>query len=230
MAISNYSELQTGVDNFLKLNGDSSFTTRITEWIDLAEGEINRRLRVFRQEKTSIQTYTTTDTDRKVSMPSDFVEMRVVEVKKTSEADEEYREVRYVALDQFAGKVCETAGVPYHYTVKSNELEMDRLASESLQVRMIYIGQWDIATDSTNWLLTNYPDCYLYGACYHGALYRRDANVADICKGLFEKSLAQINMVDERTRDDAELDVTELGVVTQQRNRSYNIVTDTYNG
>lgn len=227
MAISNFTELQSAIDNLLKLNGSSEFIARIPEWISLCESEANRTLRVFRQEKLEYADYTLSNTTRRLGLPNDFVEVLGLEIRPQSFDDLNYESCRYVAQDQINEKYVTEHGQPLHYTIRRGEIEFDRFPSEDMRVRMHYISKWDIGTDATNWLLTNYPDVYLYGVAYHGAIYRWDDKRAEVFKKLFNAAMGQVNLVDERSRDDAELDVTEIGRLSNRRYREYSSLRDT---
>lgn len=227
MAIGTYEQLKTAVSNHMALSGGVDYTDRIPEWIDLAEAKINRRLRVFRQEKWQTISYTGTSS-RLLPLPTGFVEPLSVAAKLSTDDDLKYEEVRFVAREQMVSYYTTVQGQPRHYSVRRGDLEFDRYGgSNTYTVRIHFIGQWDIATDATNWLLTNHPDVYLYGALCEGVLFNHNDKRAPMWQAKFDNAITEINLVDERTTDDAELDVSEAAYHTYRRYHGYDINTDT---
>ena len=225
MAISTYAELQTAVSNRAKITGGADYSARVPEYIALCEAEINRKCRVFRQQQLATVSYTTSDTDRRIALPSDFVETLGLHIKPSTYDDVYYDKVRYVAPERMVDRYKSTAGQPRSYTVRRNEIEFERVADQSYTLRMHYIGRWDIATDTTNWLLTYHPDVYLFGALAHCMIDRAEEKKEEFYRAKFTDALAAVNMVDERTSDDAELSVAEVGMIASTGTR-YEIASD----
>ena len=78
MSINTFAELKTAIANFLARD---DLTDRIPEFIELAEGRINRELETREQEKRA--TATLTADNEYVSLPSDLRQIRSVKLSQT---------------------------------------------------------------------------------------------------------------------------------------------------
>jgi hypothetical protein len=167
MAISNYGELKTAVADWL--NRDD-LTSVIPTFIDLAHAKLNRRLRV----REMIQRSTASITDQFSNLPSDFLELRNIQLNVTIPKSLEY--VTIEQMDQERG-LGNTAREPAYYTLMGSTIEVFPTPDQSYTLELAYYQ--DIPTMSadtdTNWLLTKAPDVYLYGALLQAAPYLKDA-------------------------------------------------------
>jgi hypothetical protein len=146
-----------------------------------------------------------------------------LEIKKTSEEDTEYSRLTFVA-PELMYEYYSSDGTPDQFTLR-DQIEVNCEASEDHTVRLHYIKKWDIATDTTNWLLTNYQDAYIYGSLMEGSAFiRDDARIGMWQDGLYAV-MKELNDLDHRSRDDAVLgtDVYELSSVYS----TYNVIKDT---
>lgn len=222
MALSNYTELQAAIVSELRR---TDLTANIPDFITRAEAKINRKVRLRGQEDLYTWTYDTAATDKFLSLPAGFVELLSLKIKGSTSEDRDYRELRYIEPSRFHLYYIGSSGKPERYTLR-NKIEIDRLPGESYTVRMHYLKQWDIATDTTNWLLTNYPDAYLYGSLAEASLFIKHDSRVPIWKSLFEESLSELDLLDERSRNDAVLDTHEY--TSDRRAYGYRIVNDNY--
>ena len=180
----------------------------LVDCIKRAESKINRRVRLREMETLTTDTYTTAS--RFMDLPAGYVELLSVWWKIVGAEDNTYEEVDYVAPARFA----EFYGdVKFVYTLR-DRIEFNNPPTADYTIQMHYLKAWDIATDTTNWLLTTYPDCYLYGACMEAAVHIRDVQAGTAFKALFEESLVELDELSERGRDDAELDVSDLALLS----------------
>lgn len=219
MSISNYTELQTAVENWLKNTGISS---RVTEFISLAESKINRKLRGLQQQTQLESSYS--GSSRTVSYPTGFLEMLDVHAKPASQSDYYYEPVQFIPADRIWEKYYSTSGWPRWYTAREN-IEFNVAPDVTYTIKYHYLKKWDIENDSTNWLLTNYPDVYLYGALAEAEPYLWNDERIAIWKSLFIEAVDEVNNLENRTRDDGELSTSELGAMTIGPN-SYDITRD----
>jgi len=222
MAISTNAELLTAIDNFT----DDTLGARGQELISLAESKINRNLRSLKQQFLATATYDTSATDRSIALPTAFIEMIDLAIKVSTDDDDEYDKLKITPPERLIDYYVTNSGQPYRFTTR-NQLEFDRTADQTYTLRMHYLKMWDIGTDSTNWLLTNYPDVYLYGALAEAHEFLIETARATNWERKFDKVINELNDLDERTRDDLELSVADLSNMNQQR-YGYNIYGDNY--
>lgn len=217
MSISTYEELKTAVANWLN-RGD--LTSRIPEFITLAEGVLNRKLRALRSETEWTSSYTSAS--RYVAYPSDLLEIIDLKAKKASADDSTYEPLLYVPPERMHRYYQSGNGTPQYYTVR-NQIEIDVLPAVEYTLRLHGLEKWDIASTSTNWVLTNFPDAYLYGALVAAEGYiGRDERIP-MWKQLNKEALREIDDLDTRNRDDGELSVSDL---VGMSGGDYNIIRD----
>lgn len=224
MSLDTYANLQAAIANEIDIS-ETAFTTAIPDLINRAESKINRKLRCREMEQQAYMTYDTSATDKRIDLPSGFLERRDLFLKVDSEEDTSYTRVRF--KDPKGFYLCyDSSGRPEYYTIRK-QLEFDRLAGASYRVQMHYLKGWDLATDATNWLLTNHPDIYLYGSMAEAEMYQRNRDVVAGWKVMFEEAIRDLNTLDERTRDDAVLTNPDLARMSNHYG-TYNVLTDEY--
>ena len=196
MAISTKAELHTAVANWLNR---SYLTSRITEFITLAEASFNRTLRT-----KDMLTRATTSTDAQyVALPSDFQEMLNVELTSTDPP----RRLIYATSDRsddYRRQKSDKAGIPVHYTIEGLTLQLNPTPDINYTVQMNYyqdIPALSAKADSeANWLLTAHPDCYLYSALMHASPYLMDPQSAQMWSQALEKATNELIFSDEKAR------------------------------
>ena len=157
MAISTYAELQTAVANWLDRD---DLTARIPEFITLAEARFNRVLRLRSMEAK--YTANTVAAQRNLALPTGYIQMRNFQVNT-----EPLTTLSYVTpeiYDRLWGG--STTGTPKFYTILANEVSFGPIPSTVQQVEMLFYKKFDNLSGSTttNLLLTEAPDIYLYGS------------------------------------------------------------------
>ena len=188
MAITNYGELKTAVADWL--NRDD-LTLVIPTFIDLAHAKLNRRLRV----REMIQRSTASITDQFSNLPSDFLELRNIQLNVTIPKSLEY--VTIEQMDQERG-LGNTAREPVYYTLMGSTIEVFPTPDQSYTLELAYYQ--DIPTLSadadTNWLLTKAPDVYLYGALLQAAPYLKDAEETGLWLQAHDMVVAELEKED----------------------------------
>lgn len=189
MAIGTYAQLQTFLENSLDR---SDLDDRIPEFIALNEETLNRRLRIRAMETRA----TTSISEEYVSLPSDFLEMRNFQLNTSPKQTLRFVTPEYI--DTFwAGS---TSGQPKVFTFVGGEIQVAPSPGGSYTAEMDYYAKWDIATDSTNWLLTNAPSVYVYGSLLHSAPYLKDDKRIGVWKAMFEQAMKDVEDADKRER------------------------------
>ena len=157
MAIGTYAELQTAVANWLDRD---DLTARIPEFITLAEARFNRLLRLRSME--SKYTANTVAGQRNLALPTSYIQMRNFQVNTNPLTTISY--VTPEIYDRLWGG--STSGTPKFYTILANEVSFGPIPATVMQVEMLFYKKFDnlSVTTTTNSLLTDAPDVYLYGA------------------------------------------------------------------
>ena len=193
MAISNYSELTTAVANWLDRD---DLTDRVPEFIALAEARFNRVLRIRAMENK--QTASTIGGQRNYALPANYIQMRNFQINTDPITTLSY--VTPGIYDRLWGG--SQGGVPKFYTIITNEIQLGPIPSSVMTLEMLFYKKFDAITSSspTNWVITNAPDVYLYGALLEAEPFiMNDARVGLWSQG-FEKAIADIQQQDNMDR------------------------------
>ena len=195
MAISTYSELQEAVASWLNR---SDLTTTIPDFITLAESRLNRTLRLRVMETTT--TLSLTASSRTVALPSAFIEPLAL----WRDADTKRVELRFLLPDVMT--VYDTEGVPEFWTVDGANLAVERPADAGYTLPFRYLAGFALSDSATtNWLLTNHPDAYLFATLVESAPYLRDQTNRAIWEARLQAALKEINEKEGRSRSRATL-------------------------
>ena len=168
MAITNYGELKSAIGDFLNR---SDLTSVIPTFIDFAEAEFNRVLRI-RQMVARAEAVIDT---RFSAVPSDFIEAKdLVIVTGTPVTPLQF--VTQQEMAQIRNEELTAAGKPLYFSVVGGQFEICPTPDDEYTLEMSYFAKIDALTDDadTNWLLTDYPDLYLYTSLMHSAPYLKD--------------------------------------------------------
>lgn len=201
MAISNYTELQTAVSNWLARD---DLSLRIPEFIALCEAKLNRMLFVPKMEARVTTSCDTTDDEPEfLSLPSDFQSMRRVRLSSVT-GKPRLNFMSQTQLDDYRYSTENVTGQPIYFTIMGDEMELAPTPNEDFTVEMVYRRNIPaLASNSTNWLLTAAPDAYLYGALMESAPYiKEDERVAIWATG-FATVISDLNTLGFRNSFDA---------------------------
>ena len=163
MALSNYSELQSSVANWLNR---SDLTTEITgDFIVLTEKDFNSKLRIRKMVESDSSFSIDAET---VALPSGFLQVRDLFI---SSGGTKYA-LTYMTppqMDQIKGS--STSGMPVAYTIIGDNFRFAPTPDTTYTSTLNYYKSFDALSDSntTNYILTNHPAIYLYGSLYHAA-------------------------------------------------------------
>jgi len=178
-----YSELQAAILNWCHR---SDLTSIIPTWIRFATAGFNRVLRTPEMEARD----TSTLTDEYTALPADFLEVIAV-------ADSAGRQLRHLDRQQFGSLVASgrEPNVPI-FTIEDYQLRLwpAPTASASLTVTLLYYEQIStlVNANDTNWLLTDHPDLYLYGALMHGRVWMQGDERIPLIKGMYDEMLSDV--------------------------------------
>lgn len=162
MAITNYTNLQTAIASWHHRD-----VTQIPDFIALAETRINNLLE-SRLGETDV-TLTATIASRYIAITSGF--SAILGLWLTTYPPR--REIKY-RLPENLPVDSATSGQPDYYTIDGSNIAFERPADIAYTYTMRYQASYDIAATSTNDILTNYPDVYLFGSLVEACLFARD--------------------------------------------------------
>ena len=206
MAISNYSELQIAVADWLH---DDILTPKVPDFITLGEVTLNRRLRLMQQEE--VATINTSIVNRFGTLPSDFLEL----IDLALYSDNSPQTLTQTTLAKINEMPTNVYAMPRFYAISSSII-FDVISDESYACQLRYYKKLDIKTDTTNFILTNYPDLYLYSALLASAPYiENDARIATWAS-LLDNAIVNTIKSDGRSRGKTML-VADAGLLMRSK-------------
>lgn len=173
----------------------ADLTAVIPDWVVLAEAEMRRRLRTRRATGRS----TATLTSQYIAVPTDFGGPIAIVLTGTSpKASLEFVELsKFLELQQ---TTYTASGQPRFYSVVGENLEFLPTPDASYTLEMTYWkGLAALSVSNTsNWMLTDNPDAYLYGALLHSAPHLMDDDRVSMWGTLFSTIMDDIKIDDEQ--------------------------------
>ncbi|MBM7483318.1 hypothetical protein ACVWWI_003366 [Bradyrhizobium sp. USDA 3686] len=163
--ITDYTTLQAAVVEYLAREQDTTLVARVPSFIQMAEAKFNRLLFCRQMENRATALVDTASTEPEfISLPSDFQTMRRIRLSSVlGKPCLEYRSG--TQMDEYRASIANASGQPAYFTILGDEIELAPTPDAAYTVEMVYRKTVpDLATNSTNWLLTMAPDAYLYGA------------------------------------------------------------------
>lgn len=172
MAVGTYSQLQAAVAGWLARD---DLTSRIPDFIALFEAKANRELRSNRMEKRATALVNlASDEPEFITLPLDFQTMRRIRLNGVS-GKPRLEFMSGTQADEYRTSRGNVSGQPAYFTILGDELELIQSPDMAYTLEMVYranLALSDLAP--TNWLLTQSPDAYLYGALMESAPYIKE--------------------------------------------------------
>jgi hypothetical protein len=192
MSISTYSELKTAIAGWFHR---SDLSSSLADFITLSESKFNRRLRTLEQETTFTAT---SPTDYEIARPTDF--KAFIRLWRTSDKGEVFSRSLTEVVSGQAG------GVSAYFAVNRNVITFDGTS----EVKGTYYAKIPALSDAapTNWLLTAYPDLYLWAGLSEAAFYTKDTNAAAMWTERTDALIKEINGASQRDKFSGPLRVT----------------------
>lgn len=177
-----YAGLKASVADFLNR---ADLTAVIPDFIALAEAQMNRRLRVRRM----IGTATATISSEYGAVPTDFAGELAITLS-------DGRQLDYMTPDGLAQKKWQTNSPidePFYYSVVGDQFQFLPAPNAGFTTLVTYYRRLPaLATNNTNWLLTDNPDAYLYGSLTQAAPYLIDDARVQVWGSLFTTAISDI--------------------------------------
>jgi hypothetical protein len=201
MAITNYSELQTAISDWL---ARSSLTAaQVSQFISLAESLFKRaplprtspNMGGVRGAKTQVSGALTAGTNS-LSLPADFAEL-----DSFSLTAEPVSVLRFVSPEQVRRYRRAASGKPAYFSI-ADVIEFDVTPDSAYAYQMTYwptISALSVS-NTTNWLLTKYPDVYLAGSMMWANRYLMESEEAATWAAQYKEAAAMASQEYFRSR------------------------------
>ena len=193
MALANYDDLKASIADFL--NRDD-LTSVIPDFITLAETKMNREIRHWRMEKRATAVLDT----QYSALPNDFLEP--IRMSITSGDTSTLEMVGAFEITSLRAQNLNTAGRPKSFAILDGSIEVHPSPDANYTLEMLYFEKIEALTagNTSNWVLNNHPDAYLYGALLHAAPYLADDVRIQVWASLYKAAVDAINMESEKAK------------------------------
>lgn len=188
MALSTYAELLASIEDWLNR---TDLTSRIPDFIRLFEVRMNRKLRDPGMETTSVED--TVSGTGEYALPTDSRGMRELYLDRSPK----------IVLEQLSPAelrmryAYDATGMPRHYAIIGEDLVLGPEPDGVYTMTLTYFRQIVALTptNTSNWLLTNNPDLYLWGSLTMAEAFLKDDNRIGLWKSAWDEAF------DELTKD-----------------------------
>ena len=199
MAITTYAQLQTATANWLDR---TDLTSRIPEFIELAEANFNR---VIRQPDMIAKDDSFSIAGRYTTLPTDTLEIIRIVVDLTPVIVLEYLTPEEISQRRI---VMSSTGKPYYFTMiggSSNQLEVLPSPDSTYTSSIVYYTRIAALSDSatSNWLLAAHPDIYLFGTLVEAEPYLKNDERMPMWTTRLDKALNALGLQGQRERHTA---------------------------
>jgi len=197
LSVTTYSELKAAVASIMHR---SDLTSEIAGAIALCEAEMQRKLDVAEQEATA--TLSVSAGSSTVSLPTGFIAMRRLRQLYGGAL----RTLYPTSLAKPGSDIESIGGWAENIAVKGSTLTITPTPTEAQTLLLDYYAKFTPLSDSatTNWILTNHPDVYLYGSLKHIGVYvgadPRFLTRVTQFSTLYAQGIKEINDLDRKKR------------------------------
>lgn len=183
MALANYTDL---IGNVAVWIARSDLTSYIPDFVALFEAEFNQDPDSrYRQMETT--TSLTPNSSGIAALPSDFLEVRGIKYTGDPARDLDYITPSYMTQAWST----RTTDAPQAYTIIGSNLQLNT-DNETALTFNYYQKLPSLQTNSTNWLMTAYPNLYLAGVLVETYAFIQDAEKASLWKARKDNSIAML--------------------------------------
>lgn len=195
MALSTYAELQASVAGWLHRD---DIEAEIRDGIALCEVE----LQALRVQKMLTRARSTVDAEYE-TLPTATVD--VLDLESVSLPNQAQDELKIVSDNTIIGMKSadpDRTGQPTHVALTDGALHFFPAPDTTYLVETTYYRRVPALSDSntSNWVLTSYPNAYLYGALTHMAGFARDREDVPMWESKFQRALQSIRDADPKPR------------------------------
>ena len=195
MALDTYANLKTEISSFL--NRDD-LTAQIDTFIDLAETRHARDLRI-REMETVDTSITTVAGTQSYDLPTGYLELRYAMLQTSP-----YTMLQYMSPADFfrVYNAGEGSGMPVYYTIVGKKIYLGHSPDSA---NVLELGFFQRATalsssNTTNDILTNFPDLYLYGSLAETSPFLMQDERLAVWSSLYKEGVRTANESAQRGR------------------------------
>jgi hypothetical protein len=193
MAINSFTTLKSAISNWLDRD---DLSDQLPDFISLNEALFNRVLRIRPME--TIVTNTTVSGTKAYDLPTGYVQMREIHLDTTPVTSLQYisPEMLYRV---WAGS---SSGKPDSYSIIGDKIYFGPTPDSAYNYTMTYYKTFDALSDSntTNWVILNAPDVYLYGALLQAEPFLQNDQRIPVWERGLRQALSDLQSQDDKDR------------------------------
>lgn len=190
MALANYTDLQAAALDWMKRAGQTGQTA---DWVALAEARLNRELGAVETDMT----LTGVASSRRIDISAVAMVQPIALFLAETGRDEVFINPKSDGTFPYLT----TSGRPTAWAIDGTNIDFDRPLDAAYPFRLRYRQKFNLATASTNWLLTNHPDIYLAAVLMWGAGYNYDWNNGSVWKQTLDEGIPSVrNQIAQKKR------------------------------
>jgi len=200
VALDTFANLKTAIADTLNRTG---LTNQIVDFITLLEAELKRHPAILDEREADLTLSTAVTT-----LPDDIRE--IVEIYWNDGTRTGAIDIVSSSIgSDMIGTLGETTGFPRKASVINDGTQLRTFPppDQAYTVKLLYNADLTPLSDSdtSNWVLDQYPDVYLYGSCLHAAPFLKDDNRIEMWQGFKMSALQQIEEQNTRHKWPAQL-------------------------
>jgi hypothetical protein len=193
MAINSFTTLKSAISNWLDRD---DLSDQLPDFISLNEALFNRVLRIRPME--TIVTDATVSGTKAYDLPTGYVQMREIHLDTTPVTSLQYisPEMLYRV---WAGS---SSGKPDSYSIIGDKIYFGPTPDSAYNYTMTYYKTFDALSDSntTNWVILNAPDVYLYGALLQAEPFLQNDQRIPVWERGLRQALSDLQSQDDKDR------------------------------
>lgn len=198
MALDTNANLQTAVLNWLIRPGDALISPSVPDMIVLFEVEARDRLKTrFNEAQTTL---TTVAGNPRVTLPADYWELRSIKIEGVPTGRPVYMTPEQMD-ETWTG---DQKDQPVNYTIEGLTLRLAPTPDTAYTIDLGYMqgltGLASLGDGGTNWLLTRYPDLYLFGTLAEAEGFIADDERISGWLGRREAAFNRVSLTDIKAR------------------------------
>lgn len=190
-SIVDYASLQTAVANWLSR---SDLTARIKDSIQLSESKMNRYLRTNDMVSKNA---TFSITGEYVAVPTDFGGVKTFYLNTSDRANLDF-------MPDLLQTSTFTSGTdqPEYYAVQGANFRFAPVPGSTYSATLVYYQKVPNLTDAatTNWMILNHPDAYLYGTLAEVQALAKKFDEAQAFETLFYRCMDEVKRQSNRDK------------------------------
>jgi hypothetical protein len=177
-----YATLQAKVVDLLHRTGETAIEALAPDWIGYAEAEMQARVKLLEFETRA----TVTITAGAGTLPTGYMGMRSVSWDGIGTLE-------YIEPDAYDALRANDSGEGHYYTVTGAQILTTPMGDG--EVDCLYLARFTPLSDSntSNAILTNFPDVYVYGALKHASVWTQDDAAVQKYGLMFNAACDRIN-------------------------------------